>query len=125
MGSDSLTPSAKGGYLGLLHRDVALASNERHLTEFIAAFKHALLFTPRLILADHMVFSPNFEKAYRKDRGFRDLLGADFIDVAYFENRGIYLTPPAPRCSVWGHGRGLSEDIAGVGAALLHRGSLC
>jgi hypothetical protein len=24
--------------------------------------------------------------------------------------RGIYLTPPTPRCSVLGHGRGLSED---------------
>ena len=42
-----------------------------------------------------------------------------------FGNRGIYLTPLTPRYSVLGHGRGLSEDFAGVGTALLHRGSLC
>jgi CHASE2 domain-containing sensor protein len=42
-----------------------------------------------------------------------------------FADRGIYLTPPTPRYSVLGHGRGLSEDFAGVGTALLHRGSLC
>jgi len=28
------------------------------------------------------------------------------------EVRGIYLTPEPPRCSVWGHGRGLSADVA-------------
>ena len=28
------------------------------------------------------------------------------------DNRGIYLTPPNPRYSVWGYGRGLSEDAA-------------
>jgi hypothetical protein len=39
--------------------------------------------------------------------------------------RGIYLTPPTPRYSVFGHGRGLSEDVAGVGATLLRRRSLC
>jgi len=33
-----------------------------------------------------------------------------------WQNRGICLTPPTPRCSVWGHGRGLSKDVAGVGA---------
>jgi MFS family permease len=27
------------------------------------------------------------------------------------ENRGIYLTPEPPRCSVFGHGRGLSTDV--------------
>jgi hypothetical protein len=42
-----------------------------------------------------------------------------------FSDRGIYLTPPTPRCSVWGHGRGLSEDFARTGTALQHRGSLC
>jgi hypothetical protein len=47
------------------------------------------------------------------------------IILSKFLDRGIYLTPPTPRYSVWGYGRGLSEDIAGVGAALLYRGSLC
>ena len=45
--------------------------------------------------------------------------------VKIMANRGIYLTPPTPRCSVWGHGRGLSEDFARTGTALQHRGSLC
>src|ERR1035437_4508863 len=33
-------------------------------------------------------------------------------------DRGIYLTPPTPRCSVCGHQRGFSANVAGVGAAL-------
>jgi hypothetical protein len=53
---------------------------------------------------------------------FRDFTTEEALD---FFNRGIYLTPPTPRYSVLGHGRGLSEDFAGVGTALLHRGSLC
>jgi hypothetical protein len=41
------------------------------------------------------------------------------------QNSCIYLTPPTPRSIVWGRGRGLSKDFTGIGAALLHRGSLC
>jgi hypothetical protein len=33
-------------------------------------------------------------------------------DVRFFGVRGIYLTPGTPRCSVFGHGRGLSTDVA-------------
>ena len=39
------------------------------------------------------------------------LLGLMWI-AAVFYYRGIYLTPPTPRYSALGHGRGLSEDIA-------------
>src|ERR1035437_6057186 len=39
-------------------------------------------------------------------------------------NRDIYLKPPTPTYRVWGHGRGLSEDVAGIGTALQHGGSL-
>lgn len=39
-------------------------------------------------------------------------------------NRDIYLTPPPTRCTAWGHVRGLSEDLAGVGTALQYRGCL-
>lgn len=74
-----------GGYLGLVHGSVGLAKEERRLTDFIASFKHALLFTPKVVLADHMVFSPNFQRAYYRDPGFRNLLRADLIDIAYFE----------------------------------------
>jgi hypothetical protein len=49
----------------------------------------------------------------------------DFVRCGSMTNRGIYLTPPTPRYSVFGHGRGLSEDVAGVGATLLRRRSLC
>src|SRR6266481_1273699 len=73
------------GYLGVIHRDGALADNEKRLMEYIAAFKHAMLFTPSVLLADHMVFSPNFERAYRKDKGFRDIFGAGLVEIAYFE----------------------------------------
>jgi hypothetical protein len=74
-----------GGYLGLVHGDVGLAQDEGRLTDFIASFKHTLLFTPKVVLADHMVFSKNFERAYYEDAGFRDLLRADLVDIAYFE----------------------------------------
>jgi hypothetical protein len=74
-----------GGYLGLVHGDVGLAKQEKRLTDFIASFKHALLFTPKVVLADHMVFSPNFERAYYEDAEFRGLLRADLVDIAYFE----------------------------------------
>src|ERR1017187_3932506 len=38
--------------------------------------------------------------------------------------RGIYLTPPTPRCSVWGHERGFPANIAGVGTAFQQRGGV-
>jgi hypothetical protein len=83
-----------GGYLGLVHGDVGLAQDEERLTEFIAGFKHALLFTPKVVLADHMVFSRNFERAYYEDAGFRGLMRADLVDIAYFEkyNNGPVFT---------------------------------
>src|ERR1035437_1304667 len=37
---------------------------------------------------------------------------------------GIYLTPPTPRCSVWGHERGFPANIAGVGTAFQQRGGV-
>src|ERR1035437_3414955 len=46
------------------------------------------------------------------------------IHTRSWHNRGIYLTPPAPTYRVRCHGRGLSEDVAGVGTALQHGGSL-
>jgi hypothetical protein len=78
-------PSVSSGYFGLAHRDAVLAKEEKQLTDFIAAFKHSLLFSPKLVLADHMMFSRNFANAYRKDDGFRGLMRGDLIDVAYFE----------------------------------------
>src|SRR5271157_1800284 len=39
--------------------------------------------------------------------------------------RDIYLTPPAPTCSVRDRERGLSPDFAGVGATLQLRRGLC
>jgi len=79
------TRRENAGYLGIIHRDGAFADDKALLTEYIAGFKHAMLFTPTVVLADHMMFSPNFERAYRKDEGFRDLLRAGLTDVAYFE----------------------------------------
>ena len=38
--------------------------------------------------------------------------------------RGIYLTQPATTCSIWGRGRGLSENADGTRTSLLHRGSV-
>src|ERR1017187_3358073 len=38
--------------------------------------------------------------------------------------RGIYLTQPTTTCSVWGCGRGLSENADGTRTSLLHRGSV-
>jgi glutamyl-tRNA reductase len=54
-----------------------------------------------------------------------DLVADSDVILSSLANRGIYLTPPTPRYSVFGHGRGLSEDVAGVGATLLRRRSLC
>lgn len=68
---ESEAASAQSGYLGILHRDAANAGSQHRLIDFIAGFKHALLFTPRVILADHMMFAPNFERAWRGDEGFR------------------------------------------------------
>ena len=39
-------------------------------------------------------------------------------------NRGIYLTQPTTTRSVWGCGRGLSQDADGTRTSLLHRGSV-
>src|SRR5271165_2392071 len=40
-------------------------------------------------------------------------------------DRGVYLTPPGPTCSVRARDRGLSKDFAGVGATLQLRRGLC
>src|SRR5664280_1155650 len=48
-------------------------------------------------------------------------IGKDFSGLYVI---GIYLTPPTPRCSVWGLGRGLSADFIGIGAAFQQRRSL-
>jgi len=47
------------------------------------------------------------------------------VPYGTFQNRGIYLTPEPPRCSVWGHVRGFSQDVAGTGEALPKRRRLC
>ena len=77
--------SPNSGYFGLAHRDTAIAYDKRRTEEFIARFKHALLFTPKLVLADHMIFSPNFQEAYRADQNFKYLLREELIDLAHFE----------------------------------------
>ena len=82
-------------------------------------------------LSDTLVGQPDIEREIDAKIEF-DRLQCAFEDLTEIQRetlklfyRGIYLTPPTPRCSVWGHGRGLSEDVAGVGAAFLHRGILC
>src|ERR1700722_6932319 len=77
--------SSNSGYFGLAHRDTAIAHDQRRVGEFVARFKHALLFTPKLVLADHMVFSLNFQEAYRTDQSFRHLLREELVDFAHFE----------------------------------------
>ena len=55
----------------------------------------------------------------------RDLAGAcDSPFESEWTHWGIYLTPPAPRCSVLDCERGLPEDIAGVGTAFQPGGGL-
>jgi hypothetical protein len=73
------------GYFGPAHRDASIAKERSELKPFIARFKHALLFTPKLVIADHMVFSPNFQAAYRADAQFRQMLREDLVQLAHFE----------------------------------------
>jgi len=42
----------------------------------------------------------------------------DACSFVTIPNRGIYLTPPTPRCSVRDHDRGLPEDVAGIGTPI-------
>jgi hypothetical protein len=73
------------GYFGPAHPDCLMAQRKSALKSFVARFKHALLFTPKLVLADHMALTPNFELAYREDPEFRFLLREDLVDIAHFE----------------------------------------
>lgn len=76
---------SQSGYFGPAHRDTSIAREQRELQSFVARFKHALLFTPRLVIADHMVFSPNFQAAYKADGEFRQMLRGDLVELAHFE----------------------------------------
>ncbi|MBV9828307.1 MAG: hypothetical protein JO001_21960 [Alphaproteobacteria bacterium] len=74
------------GYFGLSHKDARIAHDRRHLTSYVARFKHALLLTPKLVVADHMVINaPNFRRAYHSDVRFREVIQPDFVEVAFFE----------------------------------------
>jgi hypothetical protein len=50
-----------------------------------ARFKHSVLFNPKLVLADHMTFSPNFQTAYRTDDEFKRLVRGNLVELAHFE----------------------------------------
>ncbi|CAE6969649.1 hypothetical protein [Paraburkholderia domus] len=76
---------SNSGYFGPGHQDTVMAREKALLQAFIARFKHALLFNPKIVLADHMTFSPNFQAAYRTDDEFKRLLRGDLVELAHFE----------------------------------------
>jgi hypothetical protein len=45
----------RGGYYGPGYRETINTHDRRKLNAYIAGFKHALLFMPKLIVADYMV----------------------------------------------------------------------
>jgi hypothetical protein len=77
--------SPYSGFLGLARRDAEIGWNPDKLHEFIARFKHALLFQPKLILAEDMPLSPNFKEACRQDPAFKELFCDSLVEIAYFE----------------------------------------
>jgi hypothetical protein len=89
MSADQQTRDAvdfsNSGYFGPGHQDTGIAREKAELRAFIARFKHSLLFNPKLVLADHMTFSPNFQTAYRTDDEFKRLLRGDLVELAHFE----------------------------------------
>jgi len=91
---------ANGGYFGLAHRNTVLAHDRRRLNAYIARFKHALLFNPKLVIADHMVVNgPNLRAAYHSDSTFKELMDSDFIELAHFEvhKNGNFMSLPELR----------------------------
>lgn len=90
-----LDDSQTGDYFALSRRDVPMAVEQRQLRNYIAAFKHALLFTPRLLFADHMIVnSPNFRRAYQQDPAIRECFALRLAEVAHFEmnKNGSHMT---------------------------------
>jgi hypothetical protein len=48
-------------YFTLAHNNNSIASDVSKILRYVATFKHALLFNPRILLADHMIVnSPAF-----------------------------------------------------------------
>jgi hypothetical protein len=85
MGKDSPRPISTG-YLCLAHRNTELGYNASALPAFTARFKHALLFTRKVALADHMVVNtPNFREAYNRYTDFREICRSGLIEVAHFD----------------------------------------
>jgi hypothetical protein len=84
--ADDMPPESSSarnsGYFGPAHQDSAIAQNGRELQAFLAQFKHALLFTPKLVLSDHMIFTTNFQAAYKTDDQFKLLLDRELVDLA-------------------------------------------
>jgi|HubBroStandDraft_1064217.scaffolds.fasta_scaffold268589_2 hypothetical protein len=83
------------GYFGPAHRDCAVANDKHMLKSFLARFKHALLFTPKLVLADQMALTSNFQAAYRADPAFRLLLREGPRGLRAFR-KNIRTVPPLP-----------------------------
>jgi fructose-1,6-bisphosphatase/inositol monophosphatase family enzyme len=84
-----------------------------------------------------VIYDPLRDEMFSAERGKGAFLNGKAIHVSktrslaesltatgFPSHRDIYLTPPTPRCSVWGHGRGLSADFIGSGAAFQQRRSL-